>query len=109
VADALGDGGRPVADVALSVGPTLMGWRVLRLLESRGLFVSDGDVVGRSAASQFLRTDHPASLAAFVRMLAQSIQWQRASCPTSASAAPQRNPHHPARRRPSFEKPEGSY
>ena len=52
--------------------------RVLRLLESRGVFVLDGGAVGHSPASQLLRSDHPASLNAFVRMFAQPIQWQTA-------------------------------
>ncbi len=79
VADAVGDGGRSVAEVAANVGadPDALK-RVLRLLESRGLFVLDGDTVGHSAASEFLRTDHPASLDAFARMFAQPIQWQTA-------------------------------
>ena len=79
VADALGDGGRSVAELAASVGADADALkRVLRLLESRGLFVLDGDTVGHSAASEFLRTDHPASLDAFARMFAQPIQWHTA-------------------------------
>ena len=79
VADAVGDGGRPVGVIAAEVGADADALRrVLRLLESRGLFVLDGDVVSQSAASQFLRSDHPASLDAFVRMFAQPIQWQTA-------------------------------
>jgi O-methyltransferase domain len=38
----------------------------------------DGHLVGHSAASQFLRSDHPASLDAFARKFAPSIQWQTA-------------------------------
>jgi hypothetical protein len=79
VADAVGDSQRRIDDVASSVGADADALRrVLRLLESRGLFVLDGDVVGHSVASQFLRSDHPASLASFARMFAQSIQWQTA-------------------------------
>jgi hypothetical protein len=51
---------------------------VLRLLASRGIFRMEQDRVGNSAASEFLRADHPASLEAFVRMFGQPIQWQSA-------------------------------
>jgi 2-polyprenyl-3-methyl-5-hydroxy-6-metoxy-1,4-benzoquinol methylase len=93
VADAVGDGERSVAEIATHVGadPDALK-RVLRLLESRGIFVLDGEVVSHSAASQFLRIDHPASLAAFARMFAQRLQWQSAeqlmhSVTTGESAA----------------------
>ncbi len=93
VADAVGDGGRSVAEVADVVGADADALRrVLRLLESRDVFVLDGDVVGHSPASQFLRSDHPASLAPFARMFAQSLHWRSAeqlmhSVTTGASAA----------------------
>lgn len=79
VADAVGDGGTPVVEVAATVGANADALaRVLRLLESRGIFVLEDDTVSHSAASQFLRSDHPASLNAFARMFAQPVQWQSA-------------------------------
>jgi hypothetical protein len=79
VADAIGDQERSVAEIAERVGADADALkRVLRLLESRGIFVLNGEIVGHSQASQFLRTDHPASLNAFARMFAQPIQWQTA-------------------------------
>ncbi len=79
VADAVDDGGTSVAEVAASVGadPDALA-RVLRLLESRGIFSLRADSVTHTAASQFLRSDHPASLHAFARMFGQSIQWDTA-------------------------------
>ena len=57
VADAVGEGGRSVDVIAAEVGADADALRrVLRLLESRGVFVLDGDVVEHSSASQFLRT-----------------------------------------------------
>ncbi|MBN9359902.1 MULTISPECIES: methyltransferase [unclassified Devosia] len=50
--------------------------RVLTLLASRGVFRLDGDHIQHSNASEFLRSDHPASLRSFVRMFGQQIQWQ---------------------------------
>ncbi len=79
VADVVGDDVTPVGNVAIRVGAdadALM--RILRLLASRGVFFLDGDDVGHSEASRLLRSDHPASLNAFVRMFAQPIQWQTA-------------------------------
>jgi SAM-dependent methyltransferase len=79
VADVVGDDVTPVADVASAVGADADALlRVLRLLASRGVFVLDGDAVGQSEASQLLRSGHPASLNAFVRMFAQPIQWETA-------------------------------
>ena len=79
VADAVEDGGTAIGDVAVTVGAdsdALM--RVLRVLESRGIFSLQNGKVDHSAASLFLRSDHPASLSAFARMFAQPIQWQTA-------------------------------
>jgi hypothetical protein len=93
VADAVGEGGRSVDEIAGEVGADADALkRVLRLLESRGVFVLDGNVVDHSSASQFLRTDHPASLASFARMFAQPLQWRTAeelqhSVTTGKSAA----------------------
>ena len=79
VADELREQPNRVADVAAKVGadPDALG-RVLMLLASRGIFRVKGDLVEHSPASEFLRTDHPASLRSFVRMFGQSIQWQSA-------------------------------
>ncbi len=79
IADELQDQPRDVADLARSVGADADALRrVLTLLASRGIFLVNGERVGNSEASEFLRTDHPASLRSFVRMFGQSIQWQSA-------------------------------
>jgi hypothetical protein len=53
VADAVGEGGRSVNEIAGEVGADADALkRVLRLLESRGVFVLDGNVVDHSSASR---------------------------------------------------------
>jgi len=79
VADTLGDTDSPIDVIARSVGAdsdALL--RILRLLASRGIFRVDKAMVGHTAASQLLRSDHPQSLLSFVRMFGQGIQWQSA-------------------------------
>lgn len=79
VADALQQPQEPIATIAQRVGADADALRrILVLLASRGIFAVDGDQFGHSEASQFLRSDHPASLRSFVRMFGQSIQWQAA-------------------------------
>lgn len=66
----------PVPELAARLGadPDALR-RVLTLLASRGVFRIDGDDIRHSNASEFLRSDHPASLRSFVRMFGQRIQW----------------------------------
>jgi trans-aconitate methyltransferase len=77
VADAVTSGVGRIHDIArrVNANPDAL-LRILRLLGSRGIFRVDGDEVGHTAASEFLRSDHPQSLRSFVRMFGQPIQWQ---------------------------------
>jgi hypothetical protein len=48
---------------------------VLRLASAHGVFETEGDKFRHSAASRMLRTDHPQSMRAFVRMFGLAINW----------------------------------
>ncbi|HEU5103416.1 MAG TPA: methyltransferase, partial [Roseiflexaceae bacterium] len=76
VADVLDETPRTAAELASAVGthPDALG-RVLRLLSAHGVFVSQGQMFGHSSASWLLRSDHPQSLRAFVRMLGLPKTW----------------------------------
>lgn len=76
VADALGEAPAPAATLAAAIGadPGVLG-RVVRLLAAHGVFVIDGDQISHSPASRLLRSDHPQSMRAFVRMLGLPMQW----------------------------------
>jgi hypothetical protein len=76
VADALDETPRTATELAASVGvhPDVLG-RALRLLAAHGVFEVRGDTFGHSPASQLLRSDHPQSLRAFVRMFGLPINW----------------------------------
>jgi len=76
VADALDETPRTAAELAASVGahPDALG-RVMRLLSAHGVFESQGDKFRHSPASELLRTDHPQSMRAFVRMFGLPINW----------------------------------
>jgi hypothetical protein len=79
VADAIGERPRPIVDVAQDIGANADALRrILTLLASRGLFQLRDGYAQNSEASEFLRTDHPASLRSFVRMFGQLIQWRSA-------------------------------
>ena len=69
VADRL-DGPAEVADLAerCSAEPAALD-RVLRLLVSHGVFTRQGTVYAHNDASALLRSDHPASMRAFARMM----------------------------------------
>lgn len=50
--------------------------RVLRLLEVRGVFAADGDGRWRhTGTSRWLRSDHPQSVRAFIRMMGMPFGW----------------------------------
>lgn len=49
--------------------------RILRLLAAHDVFDVQGDVICHSPASRLLRSDHPQSMRAFVRMLGLPINW----------------------------------
>lgn len=77
VADHLGDEEqRSAADLAAAMGthPDALG-RVLRLLAAHGIFELHGETVRHSPASQLLRTDHPQSMRAFVRLFGLPVMW----------------------------------
>ena len=76
VADALEETPRTADELAASVGahPDALD-RVLRLLSAYGVFESHGDAFRHSPASQLLRTDHPQSMRALVRMFGLPINW----------------------------------
>jgi hypothetical protein len=76
VADALDDTPQTAAELAASVGahPDALG-RALRLLAAHGVFKVQGDTFRHSPASRLLRSDHPQSLRAFVRMIGLPINW----------------------------------
>jgi hypothetical protein len=76
-ADQVDGDARPVTDLAAPAGvdPDAL-QRVLRLLETRGVFAADD--VGRwchTATSRLLRSDHPMSMRAFARMMGMPFGW----------------------------------
>jgi O-methyltransferase domain len=77
LADALDECPRTPADLAASVGvePDALG-RVLRLLSAYGVFVARDGAFAHTAASRLLRTDHPRSLRALVRLLGLQVSWE---------------------------------
>jgi hypothetical protein len=76
VADVLDETPRTAADLARGVkaDPDALR-RVLRLLAAHGIFVIQGDAFAHSPASRLLRTDHPHSMRAFVRMFGLRAFW----------------------------------
>lgn len=77
VADHLGgEQQRSAADLAAAVGshPDALS-RILRLLASHGIFEMHGNMVRHSPSSQLLRTDHPQSMRAFVRLFGLPVMW----------------------------------
>lgn len=76
VADALDDVARSAADLANAVGADADALaRVLRLASAHGVFESFGDSFSHSPASRMLRSDHPHSMRAFVRMFGLGVNW----------------------------------
>jgi hypothetical protein len=76
VADTLDDTPQTAAELAAAVGahPDALG-RAMRLLAAHGVFEAQGDTFRHSPASRLLRSDHPQSLRAFVRMIGLPINW----------------------------------
>lgn len=76
VADALGDASRAIDKVATQVGadPDAL-FRLLRVLASYAVFTVDGRFVANTPASELLRTDHPQSLRAHIRLLGLPVNW----------------------------------
>jgi hypothetical protein len=76
VADALGETPQSAAELAKAVGANSHAlFRVLRLASAHGVFEQQGEVFRHSAASRMLRSDHPQSMRAFVRMFGLAINW----------------------------------
>jgi hypothetical protein len=76
VADALGDAPQSAAELANALGAdTDALFRVLRLASAHGVFEQEGDTFRHSPASRMLRSDHPQSMRAFVRMFGLAINW----------------------------------
>lgn len=99
VADQLGEDHRSTTDLAVAVGaqPDALS-RVLRLLTANGIFQMQGEVVQHSTASRLLRTDHPQSMRAFVRLFGLPVMWNvyetfeqsvRSGLPATARVLPQ--------------------
>jgi O-methyltransferase domain len=76
VADALGDVPKSAAELAKAVGADADALsRILRLASAHGVFEQQGDTFRHSPASRMLRSDHPQSMRAFVRMFGLAINW----------------------------------
>jgi hypothetical protein len=76
VADALGETAQSAAQLAEAVGANADALsRVLRLASAHGVFEQKGDTFRHSPASRMLRTDHPQSMRAFVRMFGLATNW----------------------------------
>ena len=70
VADALDGSPRSTVELANAVGvnPTAL-YRVMSLMAGHGIFTVQNKRFAHTPASRFLRTDHPHSMRAFVRMM----------------------------------------
>jgi hypothetical protein len=76
VADALDDGVATAAELARSTGLSADALeRMLRLLAAHGVFEQRPAGYAHNAASRHLRSDHPQSLRAYVRMNGQPGSW----------------------------------
>ena len=77
IADLLEDGPRSVDELAQATGthaPTL--YRLLRALASVGVFIETDGHFGLTPLAEYLRTDTPGSLRAFVRLIGQEYFWR---------------------------------
>jgi hypothetical protein len=76
VADALDGGTITAAELAARTGLHADALdRVLRLLAAHGVFAESGDGYAHTAASRLLRSDHPESMRAYVRMHGLPTLW----------------------------------
>lgn len=77
VADALDEEPRTISELALEVGAhdDALG-RILRLLAAHDIFAIQDDKVWHTPASRLLRTDHPQSMRALVRMFGHPLRWR---------------------------------
>ena len=77
VADKLDDNPRTAAELAASVGADANALaRALRLVASYGVFEARKDGYVHTPASRLLRSDHPQSMRAYVRMIGFPIYWK---------------------------------
>src|SRR5262245_4779101 len=78
-ADAVGPGGATPATIAKHTGLTADALdRMLRLLAAHGVFApGPAGTYRHTPSSEFLRTDHPRSVRAYVRMGAMPAFWDR--------------------------------
>ena len=86
IADHIDDGPVGVDVLARRSGcdaPTL--GRMLRLVETAGLFQQVGDGWAHTELSRHLRSDHPQSMRAFARMIGGPVQWAAAGELASAA------------------------
>lgn len=95
VADAVGDNGASLDGLSEAIGadPDALG-RILRLLQTHGVFQLDGGRVTQTPASLLLRSDHVPSLRDFTRMFGLTLNWRSAelllgSVKTGEAATPQ--------------------
>ncbi len=79
VADALGDEPKRIEALAPATrtNPDAL-LRVLRLLETHGIFKIEDGVIFQTPASSLLRADHPTSMRDFARMFSLPVQWRSA-------------------------------
>lgn len=79
IADALGDEPNSVEAVAVATksNPDALA-RILRLLETHGIFHLEDGLVSQTPASSLLRSDHPTSMRNFARMFGLTLNWRSA-------------------------------
>jgi len=79
VADALGDEPMRVEALAAATGSNTDALsRILRLLETHGVFTIEDGLVSQTPASSLLRSDHPTSMRDFSRMFGLTLTWRSA-------------------------------
>lgn len=77
IADHLDDTPRTAAALAEAVGANADAVnRILRLLAAHGIFAAENGTYSHTEASRALRSDHPRSVRAYVRMLGAPMSWQ---------------------------------
>lgn len=79
VADALGDEPKSIEAVAAATksNPDALA-RILRLLETHGVFRLEDGLVSHTPASSLLRSDNPTSMRNFARMFGLTLNWRSA-------------------------------
>jgi hypothetical protein len=76
IADALDENSLKVDELAAATGTNVDAlYRVLRLLSAHGVFIAADGTVSHNDASRLLRSDHPQSLRAFVRLFGLPAFW----------------------------------